>query len=363
MRAAVMHEAHQPLAIEALEIAKPAAHEVLLRTAFTGLCHSDLHYMEGLFPLPTPCVLGHEASAVVEAVGSEVTYVKPGDRVITCTSVFCGTCEYCTTGRPNLCNNPAVKLPPGKAQRLFLNGNPVVQFANLSTFAEQMLVHESAVVKVDVDVPLDRAALVGCGVITGVGAVINTAKVPAGATVAVIGCGGIGLSAINGAAIAGADRIIAVDTIPFKLDVAKQMGATDAINASNADPVKTIKEITEGGVEFSFEAVGLKKTAEQSFECLRAGGTATLIGMVPYGLKIELHGYDFLRERKIQGSLMGSNRFRVDMPRLLSAWKKGKLKLDHLISSHIKLDDINEGYAKLKSGTVLRQLIDFGVAT
>jgi S-(hydroxymethyl)glutathione dehydrogenase/alcohol dehydrogenase len=178
----------------------------------------------------------------------------------------------------------------------------------------------------------------------------------------VFGCGGIGLSAVNGAAIAGADRIIAIDMISSKLDVAKQMGATDVINASNADPVEAIKEMTGGGVEFSFEAVGLKRTAEQCFESLRPGGTATIIGMVPYGMKIELHGFDFLRERRIQGSSMGSNRFRVDMPKLLNAWKKGHLKLDHLISRHIKLDEINEGYAKLKSGDVLRQLIDFGVA-
>ena len=171
----------------------------------------------------------------------------------------------------------------------------------------------------------------GCGVITGAGAVINTAKVTAGSTVAVFGCGGIGLSAVNGAAIAGADRIIAIDTVSSKLDVAKLMGATDVINASNVDPVEAIKEMTGGGVEYSFEAVGLKTTAEQSFQCLRPGGTATIIGMVPFGMKIELHGYDFLRERKIQGSSMGSNRFRVDMPKLLNAWKKGDLKLDHLI--------------------------------
>jgi S-(hydroxymethyl)glutathione dehydrogenase / alcohol dehydrogenase len=362
MRAAVMHEAKQPLTIETLDVAKPAAHEVLLRTAYAGLCHSDLHFMEGLYPMPTPCVLGHESSAVVEAVGSEVTYVKPGDRVITCTSVFCGTCYYCTSGRPNLCDNVAVKMPPGVAQRLFWQGKPVVQCFNLSSFAEQLLVHENAVVKIADDIPLNIGCLVGCGVITGAGAVINTAKVPAGATVAVFGCGGIGLSAVNGAAIAGADRIIAIDTISSKLDVAKAMGATDVINASNVDPVEAIKEMTGGGVEYSFEAVGLKLTAEQSFRSLRAGGTATIIGMVPYGMKIELHGYDFLRERKIQGSSMGSNRFRVDMPRLLNSWKKGGLKLDHLISSHIKLDDINEGYAKLKGGEVLRQLIDFGVA-
>src|SRR5215469_3108459 len=148
MRAAVMHEARQPLAIENLEIAKPAQHEVLLRTALTGLCHSDLHFIEGLYPMPTPCVLGHEASAVVEAVGSEVSYVSPGDKVITCPSVFCGTCEYCTTGRPNLCSNAEVKMPPGKAQRLFWKGQAVGQFANLSSFAEQLLVHENAVVKI-----------------------------------------------------------------------------------------------------------------------------------------------------------------------------------------------------------------------
>ena len=362
MRAAVFHAAHQPMTIETLEVAKPKAHEVLLRTAYAGLCHSDLHFLEGLYPMVTPSVLGHESSAVVEAVGSEVTYVKPGDRVITCLSVFCGVCAYCNTGRPQLCDNPAVKMPPGKAQRLMWNGKPIAQAFNLSSFAEQLLVHENAVVKIDDDIPLNIAALVGCGVITGAGAVINTARVPAGSSVAVFGCGGIGLSAVNGAAIAGADRIIAVDTVSSKLDVAKEMGATDIINASNADPVEAIKELTGGGVEFSFEAVGLKRTAEQSFECLRPGGTATVIGMVPFGVKIELHGFDFLREKKIQGSSMGSNRFRVDMPRLLNQWKRGHLKLDHLISGNIKLDEINEGYQKLKGGTVLRQLIDFGVA-
>jgi S-(hydroxymethyl)glutathione dehydrogenase/alcohol dehydrogenase len=362
MRAAVFHEVHQPMTIETLEVAKPQAHEVLLRTAYAGLCHSDLHFLEGLYPIATPCVLGHESSAVVEAVGSEVTYVKPGDRVITCTSVFCGTCEYCVTGRPQLCNNANVKMPPGKAQRLFWQGKPIVQFANLSSFAEQLLVHENAVVKVADDIPLTIGCLVGCGVMTGAGAVMNTAKVPAGATVAVFGCGGIGLSAVNGAAIAGADRVIAIDTVSSKLDVAKLMGATDVINASNVDPVEAIKEMTGGGVEYSFEAVGLKKTAEQCFQSLRAGGTATIIGMIPFGMKIELNGYDFLRERKIQGSAMGSNRFRFDMPKLLNSWKKGDLKLGHLITSHIKLDDINDGYTNLKGGQVLRQLIDFGVA-
>jgi S-(hydroxymethyl)glutathione dehydrogenase/alcohol dehydrogenase len=180
-----------------------------------------------------------------------------------------------------------------------------------------------------------------------------------GSTVAVIGCGGIGLSAVNGAAMAGASRIIAIDTVASKLDVAKQMGATDTINASNADLVEMVKEMTGGGVPYSFEAIGLKTTAEQSFAMLRPGGTATIIGMIPVGTKIELHGADFLRDRKIQGTSMGGNRFRVDMPRLLEFYQQGKLKLDHMISGHIKLSEINDGFARMKQGTLVRQLIDF----
>jgi S-(hydroxymethyl)glutathione dehydrogenase / alcohol dehydrogenase len=189
--------------------------------------------------------------------------------------------------------------------------------------------------------------------------VFNAAKVEPGATVAVIGCGGIGLSAVNGAALAGAERIIAIDTVPAKLELAREMGATDTVNASNADPVELIRDMTKGGVQYSFEAIGTKATAEQSFQMLRPGGTATIIGMVPFGLKIELHGFDFLRDRKIQGTSMGGNRFRVDMPRLLSLWKQGRLKLDHLISGRIRLDQINDGFAALKSAVPVRQLIDY----
>ncbi|MGA8194912.1 MAG: Zn-dependent alcohol dehydrogenase [Acetobacteraceae bacterium] len=359
MKAAVFHAPHQPLTIEDVQHAPVKRREVLVRTSFAGLCHSDLHFMEGLYPFPAPCVLGHEAAGVVEAVGEDVTYVKPGDHVITCLSVFCGECAQCMTGHPNLCDNTEVKLLPGAARRLTWNGEVLNQFANLSAFAENMLVHEHAVVKVRDDVPLDRCALVGCGVMTGVGAVFHAAKVEPGATVAVIGCGGIGLSAVNGAAMAGASRIIAIDTVASKLEVARAMGATDTINASNADPVEMVKEMTGGGVPYSFEAIGTKTTAEQSFQMLRPGGTATIIGMIPLGTKIELHGADFLRDRRIQGTSMGGNRFRVDMPRLLELYLQGKLKLDHMISGHIKLAEINEGFAQMKSGTMVRQLIDF----
>jgi S-(hydroxymethyl)glutathione dehydrogenase/alcohol dehydrogenase len=360
MKAAVLHAANQPLTIEEVELTQPKSREVLLRTAFAGLCHSDLHFIDGLYPHPTPCVLGHESAGIVEAVGDGVTYVKPGDHVITCLSVFCGTCPQCVTGHPNLCENTEVKLPPGVSRRLTWKGGELMnQFLNLSSFAEQMLVHENSMVKIDPDIPLDRAALVGCGVMTGVGAVFNAAKVEPGATVAVIGCGGVGLSAVNGAALAGAERIIAIDTVASKLEIARELGATDTLNASNADPVKEVRDMTGGGVHYSFEALGTKNTAEQAFGMLRPGGTATIIGMVPLGVKIELHGYDFLRDRKLQGTSMGGNRFRVDMPRLLSLWRQGRLKLDHLISGRLKLDQINDGFAALKSGAPVRQVIDF----
>ena len=359
MKAAVLHEVNQPLVIEDVTVNKPAAHEVLINTAYAGLCHSDLHFIEGLYPHPLPAVLGHEAAGVVEAVGSEVSYVKKGDHVITCLSVFCGTCENCTSGRPVLCTNTDVKLPPGAARRLSLRGQPLHTFVNLSAYAEQMLVHENAVVKIGNDFPLDRAALIGCGVMTGYGAAVNTAKVAPGETVVVIGCGGVGMAAVNGAAIAGAGRIIAVDTNPVKLQLATKLGATDLVNPQDGDPVEQVKTLVKGGVHHAIECLGTKTTAEQAFQMLAFGGTATLVGMVPFGQKIELHGYDFLRERKIQGSSMGSNRFRTDMPRLIEFYKQRKLHLDDWISDRIKLADINTGFANMKAGKVVRSVIQF----
>jgi len=359
MKAAVLHEVHKPLVIEQVSINKPGAREVLIRTAYAGLCHSDLHFIEGLYPHPLPVVLGHESAGVVIEVGPEVTYVKKGDHVITCLSVFCGTCENCTSGRPAICTNTDVKLPPGAAKRLTLNGGQLHTFANLSSYAETMLVHENAIVKIREDFPLDRAALIGCAVITGYGAVVNTAKVAAGETVAIIGCGGVGMAAINGAAIAGAGRIIAVDTNPVKLQLAAKLGATDLVNPRDGDPVQRIKDMTKGGVHHAVECLGTKATAEQSFHMLAMGGTATIVGMVPFGQKIELHGFDFLRERKIQGSSMGSNRFRVDMPRLIEFYMQRKLHLDDWISDRIKLSQINEGFANMKAGKVVRSVIEF----
>lgn len=360
MRAAVLEAAPGELVIADVSVDKPGPGEVLVRTAAAGLCHSDLHFMENLWPTPCPCVLGHESAGVVEAVGPDVTYVQPGDHVITCLSAYCGECDYCLTGRLYLCNNRAVlERQGGGTPRLSRAGETVHQFMRLSSFAEMMLIHQHALVRITKDMPLDRAALIGCGVTTGVGAVFRTAKVEAGATVAVIGCGGIGLNCIQGARIAGAGRIIAVDLNPSKLEMAQTFGATDVVNAADGDPVAQVKELTGGGVEYSFEAIGLKVAAEQAFRMLKAGGTATVIGMIPFGTNIELHGAELLSEKKIQGSNMGSNRFRVDMPRYIDLYLQGRLKLDELVSARITLDDINEGFATMKGGSVARSVIVF----
>src|SRR5215472_15868267 len=360
MKAAVLYEPNKPLVIEDVSINKPGPREVLIKTAVAGLCHSDLHFMEGLYPYPLPAILGHESSGVVEQVGSDVTYVKPGDHVVTCLSVFCGTCDMCTTGRPVLCTGTDVKLMPGVANRFSWGRKENLnQFLNLSSFAEQMLVHENAIVKIRKDMPLDLAALIGCGVITGFGAVVNTAKVQPGESVVVIGCGGVGMAAINGAEIAGAGRIIAVDTNPAKLQLATKLGATDVVDPRNGDVVQQVRELTKGGVHHAFEVLGRKETAEQAFAMLAPGGTATIVGMIPFGQKIELHGFDFLRERKLQGSSMGSNHFRVDMPRLIEFYMRGKLHLEDWISAKLKLNEINEGFASMKAGKTLRSVIMF----
>lgn len=365
MKAAVLYEANKPLVIENVDVRAPGAHEVLMRTAFSGLCHSDLHFVEGLYPHPMPTVLGHEAAGIVEAVGPEVRYVKKGDHVITCLSVFCGTCEHCNSGRPVLCLDTEVKTLPGQLRRLSMKGSHVNTFANLSAYAEMMLVHENSMVKIDREFPLDRAALIGCGVITGYGAVVNTAKVTPGDAVAIIGCGGVGLAAVNGAALAGAGRIFAVDTNPAKLQMAAKIGASDLINPADGDPVEQIRAALGGkpsdGVHHAIECLGLKQTAEASFRMLRYGGTATIVGMVPFGMNIEVHGFDFLREKRIQGSSMGSNRFRIDMPKLIDFYRQGKLHLDDFVSAHIRLEQINEGFASMKAGKVVRSVIDFGI--
>ncbi|WP_332769230.1 Zn-dependent alcohol dehydrogenase [Phenylobacterium sp.] len=359
MKAAVLRQIGQPLQIEDVRIGKPGPHEVLVRTAAAGVCHSDLHFIEGSYPYPLPVVLGHESSGVVEQVGSEVRTVKPGDHVVTCLSAFCGHCNHCLTGRMSLCVSPETRRDDDAEPRLASTTGGLNQFLNLSSFAEQMLIHEHACTPIRKDMPLDVAALLGCAVTTGVGAVIHTSRVRPGETVAVLGCGGVGLAAVNGAAIAGAGRIIAIDRQASKLELARSFGATDVINASEGDVVQQVRELTGGGVEHSFEAIGLKATTEQAFAMLARGGVANVIGMIPVGTKIELDGYEFLGEKRIQGSFMGSNRFPVDLPRFVDFYMQGKLHLDQMISRRIKLDQVNEAFEELKRGELARSVILF----
>jgi len=360
VKAAVLREIPGKLEIDDVEVGSPGPREVLIRTAAAGLCHSDLHFMEGKYPYPTPVVMGHESAGIVEAVGDQVTYVQPGDHVITCLSVYCGNCEPCLTGHLSICSDKAaVQRPLDAEQRLTAGGSAMFQFLELSSFAEAMLVHEHAIVKIRPEMPLDKAALIGCSVMTGVGAVFNTARVEPGTSVAVIGAGGVGLNCIQGAAIAGAGKVIAVDMLPSKLELAKSFGATHTVDASKGDAVAQVQEITGGGAHYSFEAIGLKQTAEQAFGMIRNGGTATIIGMIPIGQTIELNGFEFLYEKKIQGSNMGSNRFRVDMPRLVDFYLDGRLKLDELVSRRLRLDEVNDGFDSMRTGEVARSVIVF----
>ena len=359
MKAAVLREVGQPLQIEDVQINKPGPREVLIRTMAAGVCHSDLHFIEGSYKHPLPAVLGHESAGIVEQVGSDVRTVKVGDHVITCLSAYCGHCEYCLSDHMNLCVSPDTKRREDEPPRLSQNGVGLPQYLNLSSFAEQMLVHEHACVAIRKDMPFDRAALIGCGVMTGVGAVINGSRVRPGETVAVIGLGGVGLAAVNGAAIAGASRIIAIDMSMAKADLAKAFGATDFIDATEPDLIKKIKVMTDGGVQHSFEAVGMTKTAEQAFAMLRRGGTANVIGMIPLGQSITLPGVAFLDEKRIQGNYMGSNRFPIDMPRLVDMYMTGKLNLDQMVSRRIRLDEVNDAFAEMKQGKIARSVIVF----
>lgn len=363
MRAAVLREIPGRLTLEEVAIDKPGPREVLVRVAASGLCHTDLHFMEGHLTTSLPTILGHEVAGTVEAVGSDVTYVAPGDHVIASLSVFCGSCEYCLGGRPAICAHPdTTDRTAAEAPRLSSGGAGVGQFMRIGGFAEQILVHQNAIVKVSRDIPLDRAALIGCGVTTGLGAVFNTARVRPGQDIAVFGCGAIGLNVIQGARVAGANRIFAVDINPRKLAIAGRFGATDLVSADGVDPVAAILELTRGrGVDCSFEAIGMARTAEQAFMCLAKGGTATLIGLMGATEKVQLSGLHFLAERRVQGCDMGSTRFRIDIPHYVKLYLDGRINLDDMVSQRLPLERINDGFDAMKAGETVRSVITFDI--
>lgn len=356
-----MRAVDRPLSIEEVDFAEPGPFEVVVQVRAAGLCHSDVRFMEGSYPVPLPAILGHESAGVVEAVGSAVTHVGPGDTVITFLSVFCGTCVYCVSGQTHNCiNRQATQRRPDEPPRLSRGDEPLHQFLNLASFAERMLIHENALVRVTEEIPLDKAALLGCGVATGLGAVFNTAVVRPGESVAVIGCGGVGLSAIQGARIAGASPIVAIDRLDAKLELAYRLGATHVVNADSGDPVEEVKALTGGlGVEKSFEAIGNASTAELAFSLLRKGGTATVIGLIPVGAAVSVPGWELIDEKRLQGSNMGSNRFRVDVPRYVQMYLDGRLNLDDMVTNRLPLEAINEGFDEMRTGRVARNLIVF----
>jgi S-(hydroxymethyl)glutathione dehydrogenase/alcohol dehydrogenase len=360
IKAAILEKPGEGLVIGEIEIADPAPHEVLIDTKACGLCHSDLHFIDGSYPHPLPAIPGHEAAGVVRAVGSEVRSVAVGDHVVSCLSAFCGQCEFCVTGRLALCLGGATRRTPDAAPRIARgDGSTVNQMLNLSAFAEQMLIHENACVKIDKAMPFDRAAVLGCAVTTGAGTIFNAAKLTPGETVVVVGCGGVGLAAINAAKIAGAGVVIAADPLAEKRDLAKVLGATHAIDATAPDAAKQIMEISGGGVHYAIEAVGRQASADLAVASLRRGGTAIILGMMPLDCKVGLGAMDLLSGKKLQGAIMGENHFPVDLPRLVDFYLRGLLDLDTIIAERIPLDDINKGFDKMREGHSARSVVVF----
>lgn len=359
-RAALLREVGQPLVIEEVDLAEPQAGEVLVRIAAAGVCHSDLHYMKGEWPIPLPAVLGHEGSGIVERVGPGVTRVQPGDHCILIFRPNCGHCYYCTIGRPALCTGrPSA---PGTmfdgTTRLTVDGQPVSHLARVACFAEYAVIPEEQLLPIPKEIPLDRAALVGCAVMTGVGATMNTVHVEPGSAVVVIGCGGVGLNVVQGARLLQAGKIIAVDLLENKLDYALEFGATHVINAKEEDPVARVRQLTGVGADYAFDAIGSARTVQQAFDMVRIGGTAIEVGIAPLGQKAEIDAFMLaMQEKTLKGSFYGSARPRVDMLRLLELYQQQRLKLDELISRTYTLDQINEGFDLLQSGSVARGVI------
>jgi len=364
VRAAVLESVPGDLVVDDLTVDAPRGREVLIRTEACGLCHTDLHVMIGDLPGQLPSVLGHEACGVVESVGPDVTTFSPGDRVVTCVNTYCSACRECRGGRSWLCERrKELKARPAGAPSSLTrdrDGAAVSAMAGLGGFAEMMLVHENSAVKVSPEIPADKAALLGCAVITGVGSVFNAARVKAGSTVAVVGAGGIGCNIIQGAVLAGAERVIAVDIHPEKLALATTFGATDVVNASDGDAVAEVVDLTKGGVDYAFEAIGLEATVQQTIGMLRVGQTAFMVGVPPVGRSVGIPaGLMVLSGRGVQGVFMGSNHFPTDIPMLANLYLQGRLKLDELVDERIELDAVNQGYERMKTGTAARSVIIF----
>jgi S-(hydroxymethyl)glutathione dehydrogenase / alcohol dehydrogenase len=360
MRAAVLYEVGKPLAVETVDLEAPRRGEVAVRIVATGVCHSDLHYIKGDLTMPLPVVLGHEAAGVVEATGEGVESVRPGDHVVLLFAPFCGRCRYCDSGRPHLCEmryRVRGRMPDGST-RLRSRGQELNHFTCVSSWAEMAVVPESGVLPIDKEVPLTIAALLGCAVTTGVGAVVNTARVRPGSSVAVFGAGGVGINVVQGARIAGAAMIIAVDLLGHRLEAARRFGATHAVNAKEEDPVRAVQRLTDGGADYAFEVIGRAAVVRQAVDCLARGGVAVAIGLPPTREEYTVGGPAFVfNEKTLRACFYGSSRLRADIPRLLDLYHGKRLLLDELVTATFPLERVNEAVAALDRGDGLRGLL------
>lgn len=360
VRGAVLYNFGEPLRVESVRLRDPRPNEVVVKMVASGVCHSDLSVQQGKLPVPPPVLLGHEGAGIVEEVGKEVTGLAPGDHVVLAWVQSCGQCAYCIGGEGHLCDVAIKALMAGEETAFESQGVAISRMAGVASFAERTLVRASACVKIPNDVPLDKACLVGCGVMTGVGAVTNTAKVRPGQTVAVFGCGGVGLNVVQGAVLCGAGRIIAVDRVQKKLQWAREFGATDIIDAQQVSDVsEAIRSLTGGlGVDFAFEVIGLPEVIVQAFLSVRRGGKVVVVGVPGFDQTVSLPAAPIpLEEKAVLGSLYGSANMRRDMPKLLELYMQKRLKLDELISRRISLEQVNEAFAAMEAGEVARSVI------
>jgi Zn-dependent alcohol dehydrogenase len=350
-----MHSRGTPLVIEDLDLEAPRAGEVAVRLVATGVCHSDLGGLHGTRELPTPMVLGHEGAGIVEAVGSGVTAAEPGDHVILSAIGRCGRCAACVDGRPWMCATWGASIFSGAlldgTTRLSLRGRPVHHWFAQSSFAERAVVPEGSVVRIRRDVALEKVALLACGVSTGLGAVLNAARVRVGESVAVIGCGGVGIAAIVGADLAHAGPIVAVDIADEKLAYARSLGATHTVNAAREDAVTRVRELTGGGASHTFECVGNARTLEQLVALVPPGGDGYIVGAAPPGTRFPFITDGFIRNKRLQGVMQGNVRATVDIPRYVDLYARGRLPLDRMATRTYALDEINDALAALEGGT------------
>ena len=363
MQAIVFRGVGHTLEVSEISVDQPRAGEVRVRIAAAGVCHSDLHVLKGDWELPTPLVMGHEGSGVVTALGEGVTKVKVGDHVVLSWVPACGKCRNCRAGKPARCELVAKVVAPGGVlydgtPRFHLQGERIHHYLGVSSFAEEVVVPESGAIPIRADAPLEAVSIVGCAVATGVGAVLRTAQVEAGSTVAVIGCGGVGLSVVQGAKLAGAERIVAVDVLAAKLEVAARLGATDLVDASAADPVERVRELTGGGADYVFDAIGKVATTEQAIAMLGIGGAAVIVGLPPAGAKAQFEPLALAEaDQRILGSNYGSIQPERDVPWLVDLYMEGRIRLDELISGRRPLAEASAALDDLAAGRVLRTLL------